>query len=233
MGYCQSRLEALETYWANFQTTHENVILNATEEDTKTLVYFTENVFESLEEGYYIYKGELKNVLLKLDLKHTDQPQSQTNNSSCNELKLPQIQIPTFSGNYAEWQVFHNLFTALIDTNSSLQNVQKLHYLKACLKGDAEVLLRQFSITEDNYDEACSVLKRRYDNKRHIANTIFKKFFGQKALVHESATGLKQLLDTSVECMNALKLLGLPTTHWDAIVNYVIVSKLDTDSHKH
>ncbi|XP_073967600.1 uncharacterized protein [Choristoneura fumiferana] len=170
VGYCQGRLEALEAYWTDFKSTHEKLILNATEEDTKSSVYFTENVFESLEERYYIYKGDLKNVLQILNTKHTDQPQPQPNksSSSCNELKLPQIQIPSFSGNYAEWQAFHDLFTVLIDTNTSLQNVQKLHYLKASLKGDAEVLLRQFSITEDNYDEAWSVLKRRYDNKRYV-----------------------------------------------------------------
>lgn len=38
------------------------------------------------------------------------------------------------------------------------------------------------------------------------------------------------MLDTTSECLNSLKNLGLPTSTWDAIIVYMTVSKLDHES---
>ncbi|XP_061724321.1 uncharacterized protein LOC133530427 [Cydia pomonella] len=237
IGYVQGRMDTLDTYWKEFKTVHEEILLSISIEDRQLLPYFADDMFDQFEELVYTYKGELKTALLKLSseiapVNTSNQITVSNTNTSNSEVRLPRISIPTFSGNYTEWQSFHDLFVALIHNNSSLENVQKLHYLKSSLTGDAEVLLRQFSITGENYTEAWAILKKRYNNKRYIANTVFKKFFGQRALSQESASAIKQLLDTTVECMNALKNLGLPTDQWGAIVTFVVISKLDVNSHK-
>ncbi|XP_063377545.1 uncharacterized protein LOC134664729 [Cydia fagiglandana] len=236
IGYVQGRLETLENNYKEFKTIHQRLITGVSKEDKCKLSYFTEDLYDTFEERYYMYKGELKTVLQKFNAEIKDNQvieNSSGNQASNSEIKLPRITIPTFSGEYTEWQSFHDLFNTLIHKNSSLDDVQRMHYLKVNLKGDAEYLLRQFSITAENYQQAWNILKKRYDNKRYIANCHFKRFFGQRTIVKESATALKQLLDTSVECLNSLKNLGLPITQWDAIVIYIIVSKLDPDSHKH
>lgn len=236
-GYVQSRMDVLDTYWKGFRLTHEKIVLSVSKDDRRSLSYFTDDKFDKFEELYYLYKGDLKTALLNLSAEASKgKPPAQIDvskpSTSNSEVRLPRISIPTFNGNYTEWQSFHDLFVALIHNNASIENVQKLHYLKSSLTGDAEVLLRQFSITGDNYADAWSILKKRYNNKRYIANNIFKKFFGQRALSLESATAIKQLLDTTVECINALKKLGLPTEEWDAIIVFVVVSKLDVNTHK-
>ncbi|XP_063630296.1 uncharacterized protein LOC134801610 [Cydia splendana] len=236
IGYVQGRMDTLDNYWKEFKIVHEKILLSISVEDRQLLPYFSEDMFDQFEELFYTYKGELRTVLLKLSsetAKVDTSKQTVSNTSTSNsEVRLPRISIPTFNGNYTEWQSFHDLFVALIHNNSSLENVQKLHYLKSSLTGDAEVLLRQFCITGENYTEAWAILKKRYNNKRYIANTVFKKFFGQRELSQESASAIKQLLDTTVECMNVLKNLGLPTDQWDAIVTFVVISKLDVSSHK-
>ncbi|XP_061724899.1 uncharacterized protein LOC133530860 [Cydia pomonella] len=234
-GYVQGRLETLENNYKEFKSIHQKLITTVSEEDKCKLSYFTEDLYDTFEERYYIYKGELKTVLHKFSTETRDnKTENRSNNqASISDMKLPRITIPMFSGDYTEWQSFYDLFTTLIHKNNSLNDVQRMHYLKVSLKGDAEILLRQFPITGENYIQAWTTLKKRYDNKRYIANCHFKRFFGQKAIVQESATALKQLLDTSVECLNALKNLSLPTAEWDAIVIHVIVSKLDPETHKH
>lgn len=238
-GYLETRMDTLETYWKDFKSDHEKILIVVTKEVKPTLSYFKEDLIDEFEELYFTYKGEMKTALNRLvsDTKKPDQVSKTKNDetkakASSSDIKLPHISIPVFGGNYTDWQSFHDLFMALIHKNESLEDVQKLHYLKSSLKGDAEALLRQFSVTGENYTEAWSILKKRYDNKRFIANCVFKKFFGQKSILHESASSLKSLLDTSVECLNSLKNLGLPTSQWDAIVNYVVVSKLDPGTHK-
>lgn len=238
LGYVEARLEALEKYWTTFSDNHDELVGCVAWQNRGEVPYFKNEVFEELEELYYTYKGELKTVLSTLNQqKSTEGGQSSKSATSAvspppPEVKLPRITIPTFSGSYTEWQSFHDLFIALIHNNKSLEKVQKLHYLKSNLSGEAEALLRQFSITGDNYEEAWAILKKRYSNKRYIANCIFKRLFSQKTLTQESAQALKQLLDTTVECINALKNQGLPVQHWDAIVVYIIVAKLDNESHK-
>lgn len=231
-GYLKGRIDTLEMYWKEFSGVHERLIILVPMDTRQANNYFADNIFEEFEEAYYTYKGEMMSNLESLVPIKCESRQISTPNTSSGEVKLPRISLQSFNGNYTEWQSFHDLYVALVHNNESLQDVQKLHYLKGSLVGEAEALLRQFSITAENYTEAWSVLKKRYSNKRYIANFVFKKFFTQKSVSQESASALRQLLDTSVECMSALKHLGLPTNQWDAIVNYSVVSKLDSSTHK-
>lgn len=230
MGYLESRLETLETYWSSFNNNHDQLVGAVPAKNRTEVPYFQQTVFEDLEELYYAYKGDLKTAISGLLKKSESQQDKPSQPPPPPEVKLPRITIPTFSGSYTEWQSFHDLFIALIHKNKSLEDVQKLHYLKSNLSGEAEALLRQFAITGDNYQEAWTILKSRYSNKRYITNCVFKILFSQRTLAQESAQALKQLLDT--ECINALKNQGLPVQYWDAILVYIIVAKLDTESHK-
>lgn len=54
-------------------------------------------------------------------------------------IKLAALQIPTFSGEYAEWSSFCDIFNALVRSNNLLiYNIQKFFYLRSSLSGDAE-----------------------------------------------------------------------------------------------
>ena len=61
------------------------------------------------------------------------QPQS----SSKPKLKLPAIELPTFSGNRRDWPPFWESFNALVHNNPELEDVAKFTYLKQSLKGEA------------------------------------------------------------------------------------------------
>ncbi|XP_072934991.1 uncharacterized protein [Epargyreus clarus] len=55
------------------------------------------------------------------------------------QVRLPRIELPTYSGKYEEWPTFQDLFVSLVHNNTSLSDVQKLHYLKCSVAGEAEV----------------------------------------------------------------------------------------------
>lgn len=135
-------------------------------------------------------------------------------------IRLPKIQIPTFTGKYEEWKSFYDLFRTLIHDNEHLSRVQKLHYLKSNLSGEPEVLLRNFSITDANYDEAWNQLIKRYNNTRFNSNAIMKILFTQKPVHTESARLIKQLVDTTSTCLKALKNMGMQTDTWDMVTTY-------------
>lgn len=48
----------------------------------------------------------------------------------------------------------------------------------------------------------------------------------------QSASNIKSLLDTTTECLNALKSLKLSTDSWDPLIIFLVVQKLDPDTHR-
>jgi len=71
---------------------------------------------------------------------------------------LPRIQLPTFSDKYEDWPAFRDLFKSIIGKDTSTSPVEKLHYLKTCLKGEAELLIRSLTTTDENFERAWKIL---------------------------------------------------------------------------
>lgn len=234
-SYVESRLESLEALWSEFKSDHKKIVSQATKDIKRDLSYFSEDLHEQFEEMYTNYKTLLKSKLDQFKSStHTEPTGSSSHNTgSCqSDVHLPLIKLPSFSGRYDQWEAFHDLFTSIIDKNPKLKSVQKLHYLKGCLSGEPENILRNLTITDANYDEAWSLLKKRYDNKRFNCNAVLKTLFSIKSANHESPSALKLILDTALSCIKQLRNIGVDVASWDAILIYLVVSKLDTESHK-
>lgn len=113
---------------------------------------------------------------------------------------------------------FEDLFQTLIHKNERLAGVQKLHYLKTNLYGEAEKLLRHITITESNYESAWQFLQERYNNKRILIKTQLKILLSQPIVNVDNAYNIRRLLDTTNECIQALKNLNVDTKGWDIIL---------------
>ncbi|XP_028166873.1 uncharacterized protein LOC114357459 [Ostrinia furnacalis] len=234
-AYIETRLETLEEQWRLFTDTHRTIISDIETDEYRSSSYFTDDVFESTHELYCDYKTNLKESLSEVVAvtSSSKSPIPQFGTSvSMPQVKLPKISIPTFSGKYTEWTTFKDLFESLVHRNDSLENVHKLHYLKAHLTGEAEQLLRHIPVTDVNYTESWSLLNKRFSNKKYLANCLLKRLISQTNVSFESSELIKSLLDTTCDCLNGLKNLGLETDSWDVIVIYLISAKLDPESRK-
>ena len=49
--------------------------------------------------------------------------------------RLPDINLPSFSGDYSKWPQIRKAFKSLILDKSHIWDVDKLHYLRGCLEG--------------------------------------------------------------------------------------------------
>jgi len=56
------------------------------------------------------------------------------------------------------------MFKAMIHENDSLPEIQKFHYLKLSLSGEAEHLVSNLPMTANNYTIAWKLLVERYEN---------------------------------------------------------------------
>lgn len=120
---------------------------------------------------------------------------------------LPKIQLPTNSGQYEEWLSFHDLFNTLVHKNTTLSNVQKLHYLTTSVvcSGEAASILKHIQLIDNNYEEAWNILKTRCGNKRINVDVIMKRFFSLKKINVGNSSSIKNLLDTTFECLHKFK----------------------------
>ncbi|XP_045493460.1 uncharacterized protein LOC123692730 [Colias croceus] len=206
-AYLSTRLDALEELWSQFLQTHTQIIQVSESDKLNATTYVKADTYGNCEEQYIDYKYELREARANLTVKstyvhHAADGSTTATDSNQQGFKLPKIAIPHFSGKYTEWTSFRDLFLSLVHSNPTLDDVQRLHYLKCQLTGEAERFLRHIPITAENYKLCWKQLEDRYSNKKYLANCILKKFMNQKTVTTESATALRELLDNTNECHN-------------------------------
>lgn len=142
-------------------------------------------------------------------------------------VKLPPIKMPTFDGKYDRWLEFKDVFLALVHDNESLSKIQKFYYLRESLEKDASEALKSINVCADNYEVAWQFLIERYERKNLIINNHLHDMFEYPKIYKESHIELRNICDSFVKHLKALKALGENTESWDRLVIYLIANKLD------
>ncbi|XP_017489826.1 PREDICTED: uncharacterized protein LOC108378038, partial [Rhagoletis zephyria] len=145
---------------------------------------------------------------------------------------LPKIELPKFDGNLQHWLNFKDLFETCIIKETSLSNVQRLHYLKACLKGDAEHLVRNIAVTDQNFEIAWELLTQRIDSTRRLIKCHLRAVVNLPKTNLESASQIRNILDVVNGTFRALTQLGRPTDQWDDWFVFHVTEKLDSKTIK-
>ncbi|KMQ81550.1 hypothetical protein RF55_25990, partial [Lasius niger] len=100
----------------------------------RNLDYKKKDYIGTVEDTYLTQKGILLDYAA--ELAHQNQPPASPTTrteSTTSRSTLPRIQLPQFSGKYEDWPAFRDLFQSMIDRDSNLSGVEKLHYLKIVL----------------------------------------------------------------------------------------------------
>ncbi|XP_018306980.1 uncharacterized protein, partial [Mycetomoellerius zeteki] len=192
----QSRIECLES------AEQENAQVTAAHAEERARF---EDAYFSVVSLYDRRINLVENTPISGDPSHVA---SQDNVNS--QIRLPKIQLPTFSGAYDDWCTFHDSFDKLIHANERLSAIQKFHYLRSSLKDKAAEVVKSFDITENNYNEAWQLLNERFDNKRRIIQTHVKAMYEIAPMHKENCTALRNLLDNMLKHFRALKALERP-----------------------
>ncbi|GFU98546.1 DUF1758 domain-containing protein [Trichonephila clavipes] len=105
---------------------------------------------------------ETKVSFLVLLSNYESKKETVDNTSKNNHAKLPDLPLPTFSGKFQEFEQFKLQFMNRIGNNTSLNEVQKLCYLKGALKNEASLIQSD----QDTFDSLMKALEVRYENTR-------------------------------------------------------------------
>ena len=94
-------------------------------------------------------------------------PDYQEMANSTSRIKLPKISLPKFDGSLLEWTAFWDIFQSTVH-DSRLSRVQKFHYLRGQLEGEASQLIEGFSTVGESYDEAINLLRSTYGDEERL-----------------------------------------------------------------
>ncbi|KHJ97293.1 hypothetical protein OESDEN_02732 [Oesophagostomum dentatum] len=99
-----------------------------------------------------------------------------SSNNSTNErnihVRRPLLEVPSFSGNFREFNTFWSVFDSLIHADRDLTEVEKFLFLKQALKGKAAAAIRSLPFVGDKYHVAVDILKKHFDKSASMADII-------------------------------------------------------------
>lgn len=158
----EERKSKLEYYWSEYNTVQTQLeIQDEAEGDDRA----------AFEEAFYAVSAKIRELLRPsgpLCATAISPSTISEVSDAANRIRLPKLNLPSFSGRYDEWFPFYDTFASVIHSNASVSRVQKFQYLKASVTGDASSVIGSLELSHANYDVAWTLLKERYDNKRVI-----------------------------------------------------------------
>ncbi|XP_062535419.1 uncharacterized protein LOC134204656 [Armigeres subalbatus] len=147
-------------------------------------------------------------------------------------VRLPQIQLQSFDGNIDEWLSFRDLYTSLIHEKPDLPDVEKFHYLKGCLAGEAKALVDPLKITRDNYQVAWQSLLKRYNNSKLLRKKQVQALFKLPSLTTESIADLHRLVDGFDRVILTLDQIIQPAEFKDLLLVEHLSARLDPSTRR-
>ncbi|XP_055714232.1 uncharacterized protein LOC129808477 [Phlebotomus papatasi] len=148
-------------------------------------------------------------------------------NSKSNS-RLPPLDIPKFSGQFSKWISFRDRFVSTVINESSLSKVQKLHYLKGALTGEAASVLENLEVTEDNFEAAWDLLNTRFNKRKNIIMEYVKNFHSVSPVSTATNSNVRKLVNDVVGVIQALD--TMKESSRDPWLIHVVLGKLDHES---
>lgn len=230
----RSFLNTLESDFSDSKRYHTSLLKMEAEEDLSVVKeYVKKGVMNRIRSQYHSYWADLSTFLEpKVNPILTSTMNASQEEKKPYNIKLPTIEIPSFSGKYEEWTAFYNLFEATIDKNQNLEEVQKLHYLLKAVTGEAHNHIKNLTLTNENYEIAKEILKDQYDHKRKIGHVYVKKLLEYPSIKNETAKDFRNLLSTIKDCSASLEQLKLPVQEWDFLLLCIMQPKIPSSTYR-
>ncbi|XP_052755730.1 uncharacterized protein LOC128201792 [Galleria mellonella] len=179
-------------------------------------------------EDKYLYTLTVLNEVISRKTSSVEDSKGHVSTIARSKTKLPAIQMSIFSGNYVEYVAFQLLFTSLIHNDLTLDNVQKLYYLRSYLKNEPYDLIKNLPLTASSYDQARQLMEERYNNRYRIVNEHIGQLLDLPAFVKSTPENIRNFVASLKQTLAALQNLDVKVETWDPIIVCILNRKLDT-----
>ncbi|KHJ87888.1 peptidase family A16 [Oesophagostomum dentatum] len=126
-----------------------------------------------------------------------------------NKIRLPQLEIPTFHGNFRDYPMFWTTYNSIIHSNPRLSNTVKFLFLKQALKGSAAALIGSMPLIGENYEKAVKLLDKRFNKSGCIADLLITEL-ERLPRAHDNASSCREMLTKITEKLTHIECSGVP-----------------------
>ncbi|XP_065091455.1 uncharacterized protein LOC135712392 [Ochlerotatus camptorhynchus] len=222
------RIGKLDELWESYSETMVEIFSHDDYNAEKTSL---EKERIEFSDRYYGVKSFLMDKIKELQkpqaLEQSIRAGEGSTSATIDHVRLPQIKLHTFNGNIDEWLSFRDLFMSLIHWKAELPEVEKLHYLKGCLQGEAKALIEPLSITAANYQVAWDMLLKRYNNSKQLRKRQVQALFKLPTLSKESGADLHILVEGFERIVQTLDQVIQPVDYKDLLLVNILTARLD------
>ncbi|KMQ87813.1 hypothetical protein RF55_12812 [Lasius niger] len=224
----ETRIKILDQLWIKFEAQHD-LLRAGYKEKFNTCEYTTSDIFEITENAYVMQRSALDEYADRYKIAPVvTAPPSEHGHDHAPKTSLPRIKLQQFSGAYADWPSFRDLFLSVIGENASISNIERFHYLRSCLQGPAEKLIRSLTVTSENYERAWAILSKHYENKKELIRSNFAAFTTVAKMKGETADELSRIYNAVTTAVNAQESIGRPIeSHGMDLFNHLVVELFD------
>ena len=144
-----------------------------------------------------------------------------------NQSRLPLPEPGIFDGDLLQYPVWVKAFETLIE-GRAVRPSERLHFLGRYVKGGAKEVVDSFLLldSEDAYDKAKEMLKKRFGDPFAVAATCRKKLESWPKIHPNDSTALRKYSDFLVQCQKLMEKIGSLRVLNDDHENRKLVTKL-------
>ncbi|KMQ89434.1 gag-pol polyprotein precursor [Lasius niger] len=224
----ETRIKIADQLWTKVEAQHDQ-IRAAYKDKFNENEYAKSNIFDTAENTYVIQRSTLAEYATQYRVVQVaPTPPTEHNSDRTSKTSLPRIKLPQFSGAYADWPSFRHLFLSVIGENASISDVERFHYLRSCLQGQAEKLIRPLTVTGENYERAWAILSKHFENKRELIRSNFATFTAVSKMKSETAEELSRIYHAVTTAVNGQESIGRPIdSNGMDLFNHLVVELFD------
>ncbi|KMQ82671.1 hypothetical protein RF55_22189 [Lasius niger] len=165
----------------------------------------------------------IQNITKKLNQHIQKDSERRRENSN---VRLPQIELKTFSDDVTKFATWYQQFQQMIDKNSTISVIEKYNYLMSLLSGRALKSLEGLEITEENYETAKQLLKKQFgDTERIIENHMTKLMTSKNISDVNNVVGLREMTQELIVQVRSLQNLGVTVEELNKMMLPILKNK--------
>ncbi|XP_055604767.1 uncharacterized protein LOC129753000 [Uranotaenia lowii] len=220
-----SRLERLDSLWEKIDEAMAEVEEQSEEEEEER--YVKERL--DFQNKFFELKGFLQSKMREYPVSSASLPVNESNFAATSHphVKLPLISLPKFSGNIEEWLSFRDLYLSLIHHSEDLPVIEKYHYLRSQLEGEALSVISSLALTQANYTVAWDLLVKRYSNSKALKRKQVQNLFELPFIKRESAFELQALVEGFEKSTKVLDQVVQIADYKDLLLIHLLCSRFD------
>ena len=134
-------------------------------------------------------------------------------------MKLPKLQMRSFSGKVQDWQEFWDSFKSAIHEDPGLAKIDKFKYLRSFLDEPARRVISGLALTDAEYDSAVELLKKRFAKPTLIKRAHINDMINLAPVYNERNVGrIRHFLDDIETHFRGLEALGVDKESYSSVV---------------